>query len=144
MDTQKHDLDALLLEAAEAEAAQRRAKMHPGYVGWWVGIMAFIVAAEVAGAPRWAWIAVLSLFVVVEGVALARQKAGDTFSELMWTFGREGKHRAPVAVATAVYLSMRFVMLGVDFVPEWLPMTVLSLGLVGWLVPHFVFFGRDG
>ena len=119
-------------------------KMHPAYATWWLAVIVTMVAGEFIGYPVWAWATIAICFVVVEGIALARKARGDTASEMMWTFRRGGGARRWVAWAVAIYIPLRFSMIVLDFVPEWVPLSVLVLGVMGWLVPHFNKLGRTG
>lgn len=70
----------------------------------------------------WAWIAFGLYFAVVEGVALARSKRGDTLSEQLWWLFGTAKGTKPTAGA-------------------WVRRGVLVLAL-GWLATHLLFGGQ--
>ena len=118
--------------------------MHPGYVAWWVVLVAGMLTADVLRAPGWVWLALFGVFGLVEGIAGVRKKRGDMFSELMWTLRAAGPNTRGIAWSVAIYLPMRFFMIGVPWVPYWLPRLVLAVGVAFWLVPHFKNFGKGG
>ncbi len=120
--------------------------MHPGYVAWWISLFALILVADFFVAPWWVWASLIVVFLTVEGVALRRRKHGDTFSELMWTIRYGGSDRRWIAYGVAVYLPVRFAIVGLTL-PEWataVPRMILAFGVMGWLLSHFNKFGKDG
>ncbi len=120
-------------------------KINPVYAGIWGALLAAMVLGEFIAYPGWVWPLLAIVFVGTELVAVLINKApGDTFSEMAWAFVTDKKDRRPVVWAVAVYLPMRIVMLTINFVPTWLPPSVLALGVIGWLVPHFNHLGRRG
>ena len=120
-------------------------KINPIYAGIWGALLSAMIVGEFIAYPAWVWPLLAIVFVGTELVALlVNKELGDTFSEMMWAFVTDKKDRRPVVWAVAVYLPMRIVMLAVDFVPAWLPPSILALGVVGWLVPHFTHLGRRG
>ena len=120
-------------------------EINPIYAGIWGALLAAMVLGEFISYPPWAWPVLAIVFVGTELVALVVNRAlGDTFSEMAWAFVLDKKDRRPVVWAVAVYLPLRITMLTIDFVPTWLPPSILALGIVGWLIPHFTHFGRQG
>lgn len=108
--------------------------LHPSYVRWWVAIIIIILGLEVVEigivVPGWPWVVVMAIFGGVELAAVLRNRPGDTFNELMWTFLWGGRARTWLVGLVAVYLSFRFSMiLGAPF-PGWLPIMVLMVTCV--------------
>ena len=110
-----------------------------------VSLLALEIAGSVTAVPDYAWIIALGGLLTLEAVGVARSKAGDTFSEMMWSFAKGGWSRGILVGAVAVYLALRFYMIGdLPSPPEWLPRAVLAIGLGGWLLVHFPFMGKHG
>jgi len=120
-------------------------KINPIYAGIWGALLSAMIVGEFISYPAWTWPGLAIVFVVTELVAVLINKSpGDTFSEMMWAFVTDKKDRRPVVWAVAIYLPLRITMLTIDFVPTWLPPSILALGVVGWLVPHFTHLGKRG
>lgn len=111
--------------------------LHPSYLGWWVAIIIIILGLEVVETriviPGWPWVMVMVVFGGVELAAVLRNRPGDMFSELMWTFLWGGRARTWLVGSVAVYLSLRLSMILSASFPGWLPIVVLSLGIGAWL-----------
>ena len=120
-------------------------KINPIYAGIWGVLLTAMVLGEFITYPGWVWPVLAIVFVGTELVALLVNKApGDTFSEMVWNFVRDKKDRRPVVWAVAIYLPLRISMLTIDFVPTWLPLSILGAGVIGWLIPHFIHLGKRG
>lgn len=123
--------------------------MHKGYTAWWALVAVVLLSLEVAGSladvPEWSWVVAMAALLALEAVAVIRVKPGDTLSEMLWTFARGGWSRGILVGSVAVYLALRFYMIGdLPSPPEWLPRAVLATGLGGWLVVHLTLMGRHG
>lgn len=126
-----------------------RIDMKKEYSYLWAFVLAQVLFLEVTSyqmdLPWWLWAVVLGQLILIEAVAVARPKSGDTFSELNWVFLRGGWARAFLVAAVAVYLSIRFYMIGgLPGVEEWVPRAILAGGLGSWLLFHFLSFGDAG
>jgi hypothetical protein len=124
--------------------------MKPSYLFAWALILVLIMALEIASPLTYvsplAWVFVFGLFMALEVAGAMQADKGDTFSELTWTFLYGGKARAGLVVSIAIYLGLRFTLIGgLDVpIPEWAPRAALGAGLIAWLIPHFTRFGNDG
>lgn len=119
-------------------------KVHPVYGATWAALFTMMVLGEFVAYPVWMWAALFIVFILTEATAVYRKQKGDTFSEMVWKFVAGGKDRRLVVWAVAIYLPLRITMLAIDGIPEWIPITVLGLGVLGWLIPHFSKQGKGG
>ena len=126
-------------------------KLKSEYTAAWLAWILLLCVAEFV-APlevrRWALPTVLVMFGFVEGLAVWRRGSGDTFSEHVWAFYAGRPARAPLVLGVVGLLACRLYETGAyDTLSVGtldLGRTCLVLGLVGWLVPHFLWEGRLG
>lgn len=88
------------------------------------------------------------VFVPTEGWAVGRPGPGDSLTEHILAFYGGKPARVPLVVSMAFYLPTSLVNIAVDpdLMVGRIPLTVLMLGigLIGWLVPHFLWKGEKG
>lgn len=89
----------------------------------------------------------IGIFVIAEGWAIGRPKKGDMLTEHVRAFYRQEPARLPLVAAFALYLPITLanIVSDPDLAVRGFPLgaLVLCLGLVGWLVPHFLDRGAD-
>jgi len=135
--------------------AERELKLKSEYTLAWLAWGFLILAGEfvVSAANRTPVLLVaVGAFVVLEGLAIRRKKAGDTLSEHVWKFYLGGWARIPLVLGIVALLGSRLYELGLDVTLTLsTPLGVVDVGrfsliggLVGWLVPHFLGRGRWG
>ena len=112
-------------------------KIHPLYASWWGFLFGSMVLGEFVGFPAWVLPGQLIGFAIVEGIAVWRKARGDTLSEMVWAVTSADRDLRYVAWAVAIYLPLRFSMIALTGIPEWIPAGVLALGVAGFLIPHF-------
>jgi len=120
----------------------KNSNIHPVYAAWWGLLVGTMLVGEFVGYPGWVLPAQLIGFIVVEAIALRRKARGDTLSEMVWSATRGDRHAGPIAWAVGIYLPLRFSMITLDVIPEWIPIAVLTAGIIGWLIPHFNSLGK--
>lgn len=126
--------------------------MNYRYTIGWLLLAAFVLAIEfVAPAANRDAMRIIAIiyFVILEGLAIRRVKPGDTLSEHVWEFyNRQQPARISLVVSWVAYAFAAIMDIAVD--PDLMvgrvPVTVavLSIGLAGWLIPHFIFRGKYG
>ena len=111
------------------------------YTYVWAGWFAVAVLAELTGAGKAVWAALLVVFAVTEGIAVWRVQRGDTLSEnAWWWIGENHVGRAAQMAVVAVWLSWHVYLL----TPGGVGPALLSLALATWLAPHFYTRGKTG
>lgn len=117
----------------------------------WAAFALFIFCTEFlvgAGAQDGMRLLGLVMFLVIEGLAIGRRKTGDTLSEHVWAFYKGKKARIPLLVSWALYFAVAVTNIAVDpdLMVRGVPATILviALGLLGWLLPHFLLRGKEG
>ncbi len=130
--------------------------------GIWFGLWVLFEGVFMAGGiPKrvkifepfsaWAFVGLMVIFIPFELIGAYFNKCkGDTFSEFIWGFIKDGHARSVVGISIGIALSFRaatfpLVFLGVNNIylrgtPWWL----LCAGLAGWLVQHFPELGVEG
>lgn len=92
--------------------------------------------------------AIFISFLVMEYSAILRTEKGDTFSEWMWKFYASRKGRIPLVLGITAFFGVAMLEVGTQNVYTLAEVPVsrlcLVLGLVGWLVPHFLGRGKHG
>lgn len=87
-------------------------------------------------------VACLLIFVIAEGWAIGRPKGGDSLTEHVRAFYAQEHARLPLVAAFALYLPVTLANIvadpDLDIAGFPLGAAVLCLGLVGWLLPHFL------
>lgn len=89
----------------------------------------------------------LAIFLVIEGVAVGRPKLGDTLSEHVWAFYGSKPARIPLIVGASLFFAARlYEIRGAVLTVGTIDVgrACLVLGVVGWIIPHFLSRGRLG
>ena len=110
-------------------------------VGWGI-IVAWGVAAEIAGLGEWAWWIFFAAMGSLEAVALYRKKKGDSFSEANWRFTGtpENWARANLSAGMALWIGWHLYLL----TPGGVGPAILCVSFISWLVPHMYLLGERG
>lgn len=122
-------------------------------VAWilWVILLAGLEFLAPASWRVWAMPALLVVFGLLEGLAIARPKEGDTLSEHVWAFYHGKPVRAFLILGVVGFFGIRLLEFGTstpltlsDLAELELGRVLLVGGIVGWLIPHFLFEGKWG
>lgn len=119
--------------------------MNRRFTAAWLVFGVFLVFTEFMAPTGWQdtlrMIAV-GIFIVAEGLAIGRPAAGDTLTEHIRKFYAGEKARIALVLSWALYFPVALVDIAVD--PDLavgrVPLTalILSLGVLGWAIPHLL------
>ena len=116
----------------------------------WIVWGLYVLGAEFLAGPQHRdpmIVAGLIAFLAIEGFALGRPKDGDTLSEHLWKFYSSMPARIPLLIGLALFFGIRLYEVGFPVLELGsfnVGRAVLSLGVVGWLIPHLLARGRLG
>jgi hypothetical protein len=114
----------------------------------WAFLGLYVVAVELMAPSDFSRILAFGFFALVEIWALGRPGSGDTLSEHVWAFYAGKPARVPLIIGFVLYAGVALVNIPAetDLMVGVIPLAPLCLvlGLVGWLVPHFLSRGELG
>lgn len=114
--------------------------MKPEFTVAWALWFTVAVLAEIVGAARGQWMALLGALCALELLAVLRRAPGDTGSEHVWWWTGDRPGRAAMAGLLGAWVAYRIY----SVTPGGAGPALLCLALAAWLVPHWATRGKTG